>query len=139
MDQKSPYEQQNVPTYPQQPTGQVPQQPPQYVLAQPSAPQQAYQPQQNTPVSQAPGPQAPMMVVNTTFSEFPQPITCMNCKQQGMSVTDKSNGAAVWIAACATCLLFWPCVWVPFVIDTCKDTNHRCANCGMVAGVKKMI
>ncbi|KAJ3251238.1 hypothetical protein HK103_002567 [Boothiomyces macroporosus] len=100
---------------------------------------QVYQPQQSAPITQVPGPQAPMTVMNTVFSEYSQPITCMNCKQQGMSIVEKTNGAATWIAACATCLLCWPCAWVPFVIDTCKDTNHRCANCGMVAGTKKMI
>ncbi|KAJ3316759.1 hypothetical protein HDV06_002897, partial [Boothiomyces sp. JEL0866] len=80
MDQKSPYEQQNVPTYPPQQNGQVAlQQPPQYVAPQQTyQPQQAYQPQQSAPIAQAPGPQAPMMVVNTAFTENPQPITCMN-------------------------------------------------------------
>ncbi|KAJ3270160.1 hypothetical protein HDV01_000495 [Terramyces sp. JEL0728] len=168
MDQKSPYEQANVPTYPPQapspnaqavlPQGYQPQiqlppqegaqQPPQYIqqYGQPGMqqPSQTYQPQQSAPVTQAPVTQAPvgqtaMYIAPAIFGEHPQPITCMNCKQQGISVTEKTNGAATWIAAGVILFVCCPCAWVPLVIDSCKDTNHRCATCGMVAGTKKMI
>ncbi|KAJ3270158.1 hypothetical protein HDV01_000493 [Terramyces sp. JEL0728] len=140
MDNKSPYSQAGVPTYPQDyQQNTLPAYPPQ----QYQQPQQAYAAPANPvvyqPITAAPSGQAPMYIAPPVFSEHPQPMTCMNCKQQGLSTTEKTMGAAAWIAVFGTCLVCFCCAWVPCVIDTCKDTNHRCANCGMVAGTKKMI
>ncbi|KAJ3310989.1 hypothetical protein HDV04_004506 [Boothiomyces sp. JEL0838] len=107
--------------------------------APPTYPAQSPADGSNAPQVYQQAPPQPQMVVAQVFSENPQPISCPNCKAQGISVTNKSNGAAVWISACVVCLVFWPCAWVPLVIDTCKDTEHRCANCGVMVGVKKMI
>ncbi|KAJ3270159.1 hypothetical protein HDV01_000494 [Terramyces sp. JEL0728] len=128
-------------TIPQEPGMKVPsQQYPSYPPTNAYQPQQnGYQPQQSAPITQAPVAQGPMYIAPQIFNEHPQPMTCMNCKTQGMSVTEKTNGAAVWISAGAIFLVCCCCAWVPFVVDTCKDTNHRCATCGMVAGTKKMI
>ncbi|KAJ3320225.1 hypothetical protein HDV06_005469 [Boothiomyces sp. JEL0866] len=113
--------------------------PPTYPTQQPPMPQVPVDGSNVGPQVYQQAPAQPQMVVTQVFTENPQPISCPNCKAQGISVTDKSNGAAVWISACVVCLVFWPCAWIPCVIDTCKDTNHRCSNCGMVVGVKKMI
>ncbi|KAJ3251237.1 hypothetical protein HK103_002566 [Boothiomyces macroporosus] len=120
---------------------QAPTYPPQYqqTPGQPQPPQAQYVVQQSTPITSAPGPQAPMYVAPAVFGEFPQPITCINCKQQGVSMTEKVMGAAGWVAVFGTCLVCCCLAWVPCVIDTCKDTNHRCSNCGMLVGTKKMI
>ncbi|KAJ3308533.1 hypothetical protein HDV04_001156 [Boothiomyces sp. JEL0838] len=90
---------------------QAPTYPPQYqqTPGQPQPPQAQYVPQQSTPITSAPGPQAPMYVAPAVFGEFPQPITCINCKQQGVSMTEKVMGAAGWVAVfdvpIAECLL----------------------------------
>ncbi|GMR54375.1 hypothetical protein PENTCL1PPCAC_23553 [Pristionchus entomophagus] len=78
----------------------------------------------------------PSMMVNAKkyLSDHPQLLDCPRCRVHGETEVRFRVGLASWLAfVVLLCLgififpLFF--VWVPFVVDTFKDAEHRCASC----------
>ncbi|KAL3154623.1 hypothetical protein ABBQ32_014072 [Trebouxia sp. C0010 RCD-2024] len=70
-----------------------------------------------------------------SFDDEPAIITCTQCRATGQTYTYQESGCCVWFSA-ITCIFLgcWPCAWMPFCFGSCKDTVHRCSNCGRVVG-----
>merc|ERR1719223_754958 len=39
------------------------------------------------------------------------------------------NATATWVAFFVLLFLFWPLCWLPFVMDSAKQTYHYCTEC----------
>ncbi|RWR99113.1 hypothetical protein B4U79_12956 [Dinothrombium tinctorium] len=87
-------------------------------------------------------PQPPVAVVVTiNLGPNPARLTCPNCHRDIITATNTTAGLLTWVL-CGTLAfvgLFWgPCL-LPFCIDSCKDVEHSCPNCGTVLGIYKRI
>ncbi|CAN0284406.1 lipopolysaccharide-induced tumor necrosis factor-alpha factor homolog [Lampetra fluviatilis] len=65
-------------------------------------------------------------------SFYPFVATCPSCHQAVQTETSTQPGLLTWLVMGGLCLFgLWLCVWIPLVVDSCKDVEHRCANCKM--------
>jgi hypothetical protein len=66
---------------------------------------------------------------------------CMDCPECGAKrISTKTKtypGWETWACGVAIALVFWPVCWVPLVLDTCKQTDHHCIQCGEKVGEVK--
>ena len=63
----------------------------------------------------------------------PALVDCPRCQTQTRTVVTKEAGDAVTLWAVVLCCLTGVlCAWLPCVIDDCKDTVHRCSQCGLL-------
>lgn len=65
----------------------------------------------------------------------PASITCPSCQKHIVTRLDYETSTKTHIFAGLLCLFIcWPCFWIPYVIDSCKNANHYCPNCGAYIG-----
>lgn len=65
----------------------------------------------------------------------PASITCPSCQKHVITRLDFESSTKTHIMAGLLCLFIcWPCFWIPYVIDSCKNANHYCPNCGAYIG-----
>lgn len=66
---------------------------------------------------------------------------CPHCRYEGQSITTKVTGLANHIGAAGTCLIgcWLGCCLIPYCLDDLKDTEHQCASCKRLIGIKKVI
>ncbi|KAL1460358.1 hypothetical protein MTO96_043343 [Rhipicephalus appendiculatus] len=83
----------------------------------------------------------PTVVVATqpSLTATPMKMRCPHCGYEIMTRTTKTAGMCTYIMAGVCCVLCFPCVWVPFVVDTWKDTSHSCPNCNTALGERRMV
>ncbi|XP_032834577.1 lipopolysaccharide-induced tumor necrosis factor-alpha factor homolog [Petromyzon marinus] len=74
----------------------------------------------------------------TSFN--PVTTTCPSCRQMVQTETSTQPGLLTWLIMGGLCLVgLWLCVWIPLVVDSCKDVEHRCANCKMYITTSRRI
>uniref|UniRef100_A0A8C6TYJ5 Si:ch211-202h22.8 n=1 Tax=Neogobius melanostomus TaxID=47308 RepID=A0A8C6TYJ5_9GOBI len=82
----------------------------------------------------------PVVLVQPTPTDCPGQMMCPHCQSHVVTVTEYKNGALTWlICGIIGIFLFWPCCWIPFVIDACKDVEHTCPQCHNVLHVYKRL
>uniref|UniRef100_A0AAG5DXW5 LITAF domain-containing protein n=1 Tax=Anopheles atroparvus TaxID=41427 RepID=A0AAG5DXW5_ANOAO len=65
----------------------------------------------------------------------PAAMVCPSCTKHVVTRLDYESSTKTHIAAGLLCLFIcWPCFWIPYVIDSCKNANHYCPNCGAYIG-----
>ncbi|CBY36139.1 unnamed protein product [Oikopleura dioica] len=66
---------------------------------------------------------------------------CPHCRYEGESVITKVTGWGNHLAACGTCVfgLWAGCCLISYYLDILKDTEHQCANCKKLIGIKKIL
>ncbi|XP_028894634.1 lipopolysaccharide-induced tumor necrosis factor-alpha factor homolog isoform X4 [Zeugodacus cucurbitae] len=104
--------------------------PPAY--AQPGyTPAQTYQPPPTTET----------VIIQTTNPPFvavsnePTRLTCPSCHAQVLTNVTHQATSRTHCWALVLCLLFcWPCVCVPYCMDSCQNANHYCPNCNAYIG-----
>ncbi|XP_052866181.1 lipopolysaccharide-induced tumor necrosis factor-alpha factor homolog [Anopheles cruzii] len=65
----------------------------------------------------------------------PSSMICPSCAKHVITRLDYETSTKTHIAAGLLCLFIcWPCFWIPYVIDSCKNANHYCPNCGAYIG-----
>lgn len=80
------------------------------------------------------------VVVQPTPTDCPGQMRCPHCQHNVVTVVEYKNGALTWLI-CGVIGLFlcWPCCWIPFCIDACKDVEHTCPNCHNVIHLHKRL
>ncbi|KAI0239684.1 hypothetical protein LSAT2_009593 [Lamellibrachia satsuma] len=118
------------------------QQPPQNWQQQPHIQQQNWQqqplnvPQTNTIVIQ----QAPQVAVHASLRDTPVRTVCPFCSASVVTSVNFEIGsnAIVWCVGMfllfCICRCELGCCFIPFCMDSCKDTVHSCPNCHMQIG-----
>ncbi|XP_073962969.1 lipopolysaccharide-induced tumor necrosis factor-alpha factor homolog [Choristoneura fumiferana] len=70
----------------------------------------------------------------------PQPtnLTCPSCRASIVTRLEHNATAKTHIIALVLCLfLCWPCVCVPYCMDSCKNADHYCPSCNSYLGTYK--
>mmetsp|Transcript_17081 Transcript_17081/g.25264 ORF Transcript_17081/g.25264 Transcript_17081/m.25264 type:complete len:133 (+) Transcript_17081:11-409(+) len=83
-------------------------------------------PVQATVISQPGGGPPPQNIVII----FDQNATCPYCGYSGpIASRIIGPGITAWLWCMVLLFLFWPLMWLPFVMDSCMDRELICANC----------
>ncbi|XP_020491570.1 LITAF domain-containing protein isoform X2 [Labrus bergylta] len=118
-----------APPYPGPPMGHAayPPQPAQH----PSYAYSQQQPQMAQPVNQ-------VVVVQQLPTEAPGQMVCAHCHNSVVTRVEYKSGLLTWLI-CGGLGLFlcWPCCWIPFCVDSCKDVEHSCPHCNQVLHIHK--
>ncbi|XP_052751617.1 lipopolysaccharide-induced tumor necrosis factor-alpha factor homolog isoform X2 [Galleria mellonella] len=82
-------------------------------------------------------PVAPPVAVVMTGPVGSEPIimACPSCRHQIATRVERAASSKTHIIACLLCLFVcWPCVCVPYCVDSCNNANHYCPNCNAYIG-----
>ncbi|XP_065367817.1 lipopolysaccharide-induced tumor necrosis factor-alpha factor homolog [Calliphora vicina] len=120
-------------------------QPPPYTAApQPGfTPAQTYQPGQPMypPMPQPPPQQSTVIIQTTTrpnlvaIGSGPTHIQCPSCHAEILTSVKHTANSKTHCWALVLCLFIcWPCVCVPYCMDSCQSANHYCPNCNSYIG-----
>jgi lipopolysaccharide-induced tumor necrosis factor-alpha factor len=63
-------------------------------------------------------------------SDISPAITCPACQFTGAPILKKQVSVGGWILFAALLVFFFPLMWLPFVLDGCKETVRICPGCG---------
>ncbi|RDL38884.1 uncharacterized protein BP5553_03224 [Venustampulla echinocandica] len=136
----SPQPQQQYHQQPVQPTHPVqqPQQAHAAIPLQETAPGQQPQPvyNQGGHPQAVPGPAGQRTFQNATplasLGRGPAPADCPACGQRAMTRVTHVTGNYTHAWALGLCCFTWCLCWVPYVIDSFKDVDHHCGQCGVM-------
>ncbi|CAJ0934776.1 unnamed protein product, partial [Mesorhabditis belari] len=84
--------------------------------------------------------QQPIPIDPRSLGPYPTVVTCPNCKQVNPTTTFAEPGLLTWLVCCGTAIIgLWPCCLLPFCVDSCQDSEHRCGKCKKYIGTYKRI
>ncbi|XP_023305622.2 lipopolysaccharide-induced tumor necrosis factor-alpha factor homolog [Lucilia cuprina] len=107
---------------------------------QPGQPQQPLYPPMPQP--QQPPPQQSTVIIQTTtrpnlvaIGNGPTHIQCPSCHAEILTTVKHTANSRTHCWALVLCLFIcWPCVCVPYCMDSCQSANHYCPNCNAYIG-----
>ncbi|KAF4706601.1 hypothetical protein FOZ62_001516, partial [Perkinsus olseni] len=70
------------------------------------------------------------VVYMPSFGDDPVRLTCPSCRCEVITSVKHNISCGTWLAVLLVCLVFWPLAWLPCCIDSCKQADHTCPNCG---------
>ncbi|XP_053962589.1 lipopolysaccharide-induced tumor necrosis factor-alpha factor homolog isoform X2 [Anastrepha ludens] len=99
-------------------------------------------PPQNVHVQGAPAAASgPTVIIHTTAPTFnvisnePATITCPSCHAVVRTTVIYQPSLSTHLWALILCLFIcWPCVCVPYCMNSCQNANHYCPNCNAFIG-----
>ncbi|KAM3968310.1 lipopolysaccharide-induced tumor necrosis factor-alpha factor homolog [Aphomia sociella] len=60
---------------------------------------------------------------------------CPSCQHHISTRVERAPSSKTHIIACILCLFVcWPCVCVPYCVDSCNNASHYCPNCNAYIG-----
>ncbi|RNA07282.1 lipopolysaccharide-induced tumor necrosis factor-alpha factor [Brachionus plicatilis] len=71
----------------------------------------------------------------------PAHVTCPTCKAQVITRVNYKSGGGTWLICIGLCFIGCDlgCQFIPFCVDSCKDSHHYCPNCNAFLGRKTLI
>ena len=57
-------------------------------------------------------------------------LQCQHCGKETVTSVKDMVGVTTVVAVIVLALLFWPLLWVPFCVPSCKKTSHYCGHVG---------
>ncbi|XP_039746283.1 lipopolysaccharide-induced tumor necrosis factor-alpha factor homolog [Pararge aegeria] len=77
----------------------------------------------------------PAVIVTNNMAPGPTPYVCRSCNQQIVTRVERIPSMRTHLCAVLLCLIgFWPCVCVPYCVDSCNNAEHYCPNCSAYVG-----
>nr|XP_026495692.1 lipopolysaccharide-induced tumor necrosis factor-alpha factor homolog [Vanessa tameamea] len=77
----------------------------------------------------------PAVVIANSMSPNPSPYVCRSCNQQIITRVERTPSLRTHLLALMLCILgCWPCVCLPYCVDTCNNAEHYCTNCNAYVG-----
>ncbi|XP_030766101.1 lipopolysaccharide-induced tumor necrosis factor-alpha factor homolog [Sitophilus oryzae] len=71
----------------------------------------------------------------TMYGPNPAHVTCPHCHASVTTSVEKSASTKTHLFAALLCLLgCWPCVCVPYCMDSCLEKKHTCPSCNAFLG-----
>uniref|UniRef100_A0A3B3IIW6 LITAF domain-containing protein n=1 Tax=Oryzias latipes TaxID=8090 RepID=A0A3B3IIW6_ORYLA len=68
--------------------------------------------------------------VTAPLRDTPGVTFCVYCQKNVLTRTSFEIGAMAWVFCGGITLLgCWPCMLLPFCLDSCKDVKHYCPSC----------
>ncbi|XP_037046421.1 lipopolysaccharide-induced tumor necrosis factor-alpha factor homolog [Bradysia coprophila] len=62
-------------------------------------------------------------------------VTCPSCRASVRTQVRHESTTKTHLIALLLCVCFcWPCICVPYCVDSCKNANHYCPSCGSFIG-----
>ena len=74
-------------------------------------------------------------VVTNQYGRLPAAVLCSGCKRRVTTTVYHEIKADTGIIMCILCCLFWPAMFIPLCVDSCKTTSHYCQNCRKLLAV----
>ncbi|XP_075972727.1 lipopolysaccharide-induced tumor necrosis factor-alpha factor homolog [Anticarsia gemmatalis] len=75
------------------------------------------------------------VVVGQQMGPRPANIVCKSCNYQIVTRVETKASSRTHIFALILCLIgCWPCVCVPYCMDSCNNADHYCPNCSAYIG-----
>ncbi|XP_055854589.1 lipopolysaccharide-induced tumor necrosis factor-alpha factor homolog isoform X2 [Episyrphus balteatus] len=69
------------------------------------------------------------------IAQSPSRLNCPNCHADVLTnVKYEPNTQTHLIALCLCLFVCWPCVCLPYCMDSCQNANHYCPNCNAFIG-----
>ncbi|TMW45970.1 hypothetical protein DOY81_008949 [Sarcophaga bullata] len=65
----------------------------------------------------------------------PTRVTCPSCHAEILTTVKHTANSRTHCWALVLCLFIcWPCVCIPYCMDSCQSANHYCPNCNAYIG-----
>lgn len=81
-----------------------------------------------------PAPTVIPVLVAQTMSPKPAAMTCPSCNQEIVTRVEYKSTTKTHLFAVLLCIVFWPCVCLPYCIHSCQNADHYCPNCSAFIG-----
>lgn len=86
-------------------------------------------------INEQPAPAPPTIIVTPQVGPDPTMITCPSCRETVVTRMDYESSTRTHVMAGLCCLFgCWICCWMPYCMDSCRNGNHYCPNCGSFLG-----
>ncbi|XP_041973083.1 lipopolysaccharide-induced tumor necrosis factor-alpha factor homolog [Aricia agestis] len=77
----------------------------------------------------------PAVVVSNHMGTDPSHFVCRSCNQHVITRLERRPAVRTHLFALLLCVLgFWPCVCLPYCMDSCNNADHYCPNCDSYIG-----
>lgn len=75
------------------------------------------------------------VIVTPQVGPDPQMLTCPSCRATIVTKMEYQSSTRTHVMAGLCCLFgCWLCCWMPYCMDSCRNGNHYCTNCGTFLG-----
>ncbi|XP_053210313.1 lipopolysaccharide-induced tumor necrosis factor-alpha factor homolog [Panonychus citri] len=79
--------------------------------------------------------------ISDEFGPYAQHAVCPKCREYVVTKTKSVTGALTWLSCIGLFMLGcdFGCCLVPCCVDSCRDVQHKCPNCGCRIGKYKRL
>nr|XP_034825471.1 lipopolysaccharide-induced tumor necrosis factor-alpha factor homolog [Maniola hyperantus] len=75
------------------------------------------------------------VIVTESMGPGPASYVCRSCNQQIVTRVVRVSSMRTHLFAALLCIFgCWPCVCIPYCVDSCKKAQHYCPNCSAYVG-----